>query len=100
MHDALEHLASLHPTYLFGRLTHRQSGLAADSQEESWDSHDRRAPEVEAGESTDMIEAAAAAAALAVFFFAVMTAIAGFTLDAPDPSQHAVAAISDPAVVR
>jgi hypothetical protein len=46
-----------------------------------------------------MIEAAAAAAAFAVFV-AVLTAIAGLTIEAPDPGPSELAATADPAVVR
>ena len=92
MRDALERLASLYPAYLFGRLAHRLPGFAADRQQESRDWRDKRAPEVEPPESTDMIEAAAAAGALAVFIVAVLTGIASATIAAPDPSQHEVAA--------
>jgi len=100
MRDALEHLASLHPAYLFGRLTHRQPGLAVSREEESRDWRGRCTSEAEPTEPTDRLEAAAAAAALAVFVLAVLSAIAGFTIDAPDPGQHEVAATSDPAVAR
>jgi hypothetical protein len=46
-----------------------------------------------------MIEAAAAAAAFAVFV-AVLTAIAGLTIEATGPGQPELAASADPAVVR
>jgi hypothetical protein len=99
MRDALEHLISLHPAYLFGRLAHRQSGLAAGEEQESRDWRDRDEHEIEPVEPRWVIEAAAAVAALAVFF-AVLTAIAGVTIDLPDPGQHELAATSDPALTR
>jgi hypothetical protein len=94
MRDPLEHLISLHPAYLFGRLAHRQSSLAAGKEQESRDWRGGPEHEIEPSEPTGTIEAAAA---LAVFFAAVM-AIISFAIDAPDPGRHEVAATSDPAV--
>ena len=96
MRDALEHLTSIHPAYHFGRLAHRQSGLAGFGEQEDRDWRGRHEHQIARREPIWMIEAAAV---LAVFF-AVLTAIISFTIDAPDPGQHEVAATSDPAVAR
>ena len=95
MRDALEHLTSLHPACYFGRLAHRQSGLAGfGAQGRDWrGGHEH---EIARREPIWMIEAAAV---LAVFF-AVLTAMASFTIDAPDPGQHELTATADPAVAR
>ena len=92
MRDALEHLVSLHPAHGFGRLAHRQSGLGVGEERESRDWRGRHEHEIEPGEPTWMIEAAAAAFAV---FIAVLTAVAG--IDAPDPGQHELAATAGPA---
>jgi hypothetical protein len=99
MRDAIEELISLHPAYGFDRLAHRRSGLAAGAGRECRDWRGRHEHEIEPGGHTWMIEAAAAAAAFAVFV-AVLMAIAGLTIDAPDPGQPELAATADPAVVR
>jgi hypothetical protein len=99
MRDALEHLVSLHPAYRFGRLAHRQCGLAAGEEQESRDLRGRPEHEIERGEPTGMIEAAAAAAVLAVFF-AVLTVVASVTIDLPDSARRELATTSDLAVAH
>jgi hypothetical protein len=95
MRNALEDLASLHPAYRFGRLAHCRSEDGENRHLRS-----RHGPEVEGSGSAGPVGELAAAVAMFAVLFAVLAAIAGFTIDAPDMSQQAAAAVVNPAETR
>ena len=100
MRDAIEELiVAASCAISFDRLAHRQSGLAAGAERECRDWRGGHEREIEPGGPTWMIEAAAPPPP-SRYSLPSLAAIAGLTIDAPDPGQHELAATADPAVAR
>ena len=101
MLSAIEHLMRLHPASHFGRCwEHHHSDFDAFEELEGRQLRPRHEYETGRSEPTWMIGEVAAAGAMLVVFIGVLTAIARFTVDAPDPAQQPAVAISDAAEFR